>query len=48
MQPKGQYVSFFEKSVEKLNKDGILVSDNILFRGLVAKEKNDIRKKKVQ
>lgn len=42
---KGQYVSFFEKSVEKLNKDGILVSDNILFRGLVAKEKNDIRRK---
>ncbi len=42
---KGQYISFFEKSIEKLNKDGILVSDNILFRGLVAKEKNDIRRK---
>ena len=34
-----------KKSIEKLNKDGILVSDNILFRGLVAKEKNDIRRK---
>ena len=34
---KGQYISFFEKSIERLNSGGILVSDNILFRGLVAK-----------
>ena len=42
---KGQYMSFFEKSTERLNSEGILVSDNILFRGLVAKEKNNIRRK---
>lgn len=42
---KGQYMSFFEKSIERLNPEGILVSDNILFRGLVAKEKNNIRRK---
>ena len=42
---KGQYISFFEKSIERLNHEGILVSDNILFRGLVAKEKNNIRRK---
>lgn len=42
---KGQYMSFFEKSIERLNHGGILVSDNILFRGLVAKEKNNIRRK---
>ncbi len=42
---KGQYISFFEKSIDKLNKEGILISDNILFRGLVAKEKNNIRRK---
>lgn len=42
---KGQYINFFEKSVERLNKGGILVSDNILFRGLVAKEKNNVRRK---
>ena len=42
---KGQYISFFEKSIERLNHGGILVSDNILFRGLVAKEKNNIRRK---
>lgn len=42
---KGQYVNFFEKSVERLTKGGILVSDNILFRGLVAKEKNNVRRK---
>lgn len=42
---KGQYINFFEKSVERLTKGGILVSDNILFRGLVAKEKNNVRRK---
>ena len=42
---KGQYISFFEKSIERLNSGGILVSDNILFRGLVAKEKNNVRRK---
>ena len=30
---------------ERLNQGGILISDNILFRGLVAKEKNNIRRK---
>ena len=38
-------MSFFEKSIERLNQGGILISDNILFRGLVAKEKNNIRRK---
>lgn len=42
---KGQYISFFEKSIDKLKKEGILISDNILFRGLVAKEKNNVRRK---
>lgn len=42
---KGQYINFFEKSVERLTKGGILVTDNILFRGLVAKEKNNVRRK---
>lgn len=41
---KGQYISFFEKSIDKLKKEGILISDNILFRGLVAKEKNKVRR----
>ncbi len=35
---KGQYINFFEKSISKLKKDGLLISDNILFRGMVAKE----------
>lgn len=42
---KGQYISFFEKSIDKLKQEGILISDNILFRGLVAKEKNNVRRK---
>ena len=35
---KGQYINFFEKSIPKLKKEGLLISDNILFRGMVAKE----------
>lgn len=35
---KGQYVNFFEKSIDMLKDDGLLISDNILFRGMIAKE----------
>lgn len=36
---KGQYINFFEKTIDKLKVNGVLVSDNILFRGMVAEEK---------
>ncbi|WP_099203224.1 O-methyltransferase [Miniphocaeibacter massiliensis] len=35
---KGQYINYFEKSIDKLDIDGILISDNILFKGMVATE----------
>lgn len=35
---KGQYINFFEKSIDKLKNDGILISDNILFRGMITNE----------
>lgn len=35
---KAQYRVFFEKYSQLLNKDGIIVSDNLLFHGLVEKD----------
>src|SRR5690625_3269613 len=35
---KSQYKRFFELSNPLLNKDGIIVSDNVLFKGYVAKQ----------
>lgn len=33
---KGQYQHFFEQSEPLLNKNGLIISDNVLFRGYVA------------
>ena len=33
---KGQYINFYEKSINKLKINGILITDNILFKGMVA------------
>ncbi len=33
---KGQYTKFFEKFEPFLRKDGVIISDNVLFKGLVA------------
>jgi predicted O-methyltransferase YrrM len=33
---KGQYKKFFEIYSKYLNKDGIIITDNVLFKGLVA------------
>ncbi|QTM99910.1 SAM-dependent methyltransferase [Sediminibacillus dalangtanensis] len=35
---KGQYQRFFETYTKQLNQDAVIVSDNVLFRGLVAAE----------
>ena len=32
---KGQYIKFFEKFKENLNDNGVIVSDNLSFHGLV-------------
>jgi predicted O-methyltransferase YrrM len=36
---KGQYQNFFDHYSTMLSKDGIIITDNILFRGYVAEEK---------
>ena len=42
---KGQYLKFFEMSYELLNENGIIFIDNLMFRGLVAAEKEKIPKR---
>ena len=42
---KGQYLKFFEMSYELLNENGIIFIDNLMFRGLVAVEKEKIPKR---
>ncbi|MCF6465652.1 O-methyltransferase [Clostridium sp. Cult2] len=43
---KGQYLDFFNKCVNLLENRGIIVSDNVLFKGMVASDKLVIRRKK--
>ncbi len=43
---KGHYKEFFSKFIDKLNEGGIVVSDNILFKGMVATDELVIRRKK--
>ena len=42
---KGQYIDFFDKSIKLLNPDGIIIADNVLFRGMVASDNLVIRRK---
>ena len=35
---KSQYIKFFEKYEKNLNKNGVIVTDNLLFHGLVEDE----------
>ena len=42
---KGQYLRFFEMSYELLNENGIIFIDNLMFRGLVAVDKEEIPKR---
>lgn len=44
---KSQYVKFFEKFKKNLNLDGTIVSDNLLFHGLVSK-KEEIQSKNLR
>lgn len=43
---KGQYMDFFNKCTKVLEPGGIIVSDNVLFKGMVASDKLVIRRKK--
>lgn len=43
---KGQYLNFFEEIEPKLTESAIIVSDNILFKGMVADDQLLVRRKK--
>lgn len=39
---KGQYRLFFEQALEKTRSGGLIITDNVLFRGLVAAEDDQL------
>lgn len=43
---KGQYIEFFKQSSKLLKKGGIIISDNVLYKGMVASDELIIRRKK--
>lgn len=43
---KGQYMDFFNKSIDKLRVGGLFICDNVLFRGMVA-DKNLLQRRKI-
>ncbi|MEH7379850.1 O-methyltransferase [Bacillus sp. JJ1533] len=43
---KGQYRHFFDNYEKSLSKDGLIVTDNVLFKGLVAEE--EIENKRIR
>jgi predicted O-methyltransferase YrrM len=43
---KGQYKLFYDMVIDKLKIDGVLISDNILYKGMVASDEYVIRRKK--
>lgn len=44
---KGHYMDFFTESMSLLRVGGIIVSDNVLFKGMVASDNLVIRRKKI-
>ena len=45
---KSQYIKFFEKFKLNLNNNGVIVSDNLYFHGLVKKSLNEIESRNVR
>lgn len=45
---KSQYIKFFEKFKNNLSKNGVIVSDNLDFHGLVHKDLNQIESRNVR
>ena len=43
---KGQYLEFFNKTKDLLTEDALIISDNVLFKGMVATDELVIRRKK--
>ena len=45
---KAQNIKFFEKFEKNLNKNGTIITDNILFHGLVEKDESEIESRNVR
>lgn len=43
---KGQYQLFYDLVIDKLKVGGVLISDNILYKGMIADDKLVVRRKK--
>lgn len=43
---KGQYIEFLNEAIKLLNKNGTIICDNVLFRGMVASDDLVVRRKK--
>ena len=43
---KGQYMNFLESSIDKLKSGGVLISDNVLYKGMIAADEYVVRRKK--
>lgn len=43
---KGQYKLFFDLVIDKLNEGGLVISDNILYKGMIASDDFVVRRKK--
>ena len=43
---KGHYLDFFKSCSKALNNEGTIVSDNVLYKGMVATDKLVVRRKK--
>jgi len=43
---KGQYIEFLPECMRLLNKGGLLISDNVLYKGMVANDELVVRRKK--
>lgn len=43
---KGQYKLFFDLVIDKLKNGGIIVSDNILYKGMIASDEYVVKRKK--
>lgn len=42
---KGQYENYFSEAINHLNKDGLIICDNVLFKGMIANDDLVIRRK---
>ncbi|AHM56518.1 putative O-methyltransferase YrrM [Peptoclostridium acidaminophilum DSM 3953] len=43
---KGQYMQFYDMAIDRLKTGGLLISDNILYKGMVASDEFAVRRKK--